>query len=487
MHTHTTQPLPLQPPGDVPPGAEALNRPGQADQPDLTENQVLAWADAFHATQGDWPRWDSGPIPGPHDETWFSVSAALMLGRRGFRPGESLAAFFFVRHGRARCIASEQTLSFARIKAWSRAWRKQTGRWPTVHSGEIPGQGGLTWCSVNKILRTGRAGLPAGTNLLVLRRAELQLPERLPLTEQLILEWAKAHYKRTGQWPASTSGRIKGAPAESWLAVSLALLRGSRGLYGHSSLNVFLRKHSRFKRTTSVPSLSISQVLDWADAHHARTGKWPNRVAGPIPQAPAESWRKVNAALSNGSRGLPGGSSLAQLLAARRGVRNCKQPPELSISQILAWADAFHARTGDWPNLTSGPIPEAPGETWGAVQLALKGGARGLPRTPRLSQLLAEHRGWRRAMRRSRLAVHQVLAWAKAFYARTGRWPAPEDGPIIEAAGETWMAVDVALQEGRRGLPRNSSLARLLVTKLAKTGSGSRLDDGPVIRNISPP
>jgi hypothetical protein len=91
--------------------AETPDRPRRRDPLDLTEHQVLAWADAFYASHGHWPRWDSGPIPESNGETWFSVSAALVLGRRGFRPGESLAAFLFVRHRRARCIASERKLS----------------------------------------------------------------------------------------------------------------------------------------------------------------------------------------------------------------------------------------------------------------------------------------------------------------------------------------------------------------------------------------
>src|SRR5947207_992133 len=35
---------------------------------------------------------------------------------------------------------------------------------------------------------------------------------------------------------------------------------------------------------------------------------------------------------------------------------------ELSIEQILAWADAYHQRTGRSPTCRSGAIPEAPGE-----------------------------------------------------------------------------------------------------------------------------
>src|SRR5262249_19229075 len=101
------------------------------------------------------------------------------------------------------------------------------------------------------------------------------------------------------------------------------------------------------------PPLSVSQILDWADAYHSRTGKWPNSATGPIPEAPGETWSSVNSALARGSRGLPGGSSLAQLLTEERGKQREQMPHRLSVGQILAWADAHHERTGRWPTAAS--------------------------------------------------------------------------------------------------------------------------------------
>jgi hypothetical protein len=85
---------------------------------------------------------------------------------------------------------------------------------------------------------------------------------------------------------------------------------------------------------------------------------------------------------------LPGGSSLAQLLAAERGVLNKSDLPRLTLKQIRAWAKAHRNRFGVWLNGRSGPIPEAPGETWKAVQMALVQGLRGLKGGSSLAQLL---------------------------------------------------------------------------------------------------
>jgi hypothetical protein len=61
-----------------------------------------------------------------------------------------------------------------------------------------------------------------------------------------------------------------------------------------------------------------------------------------------------------------------------------------------------------------------------------------------------------------RLSVGRVLAWARAYRARWGRWPTTASGVVAESPDTTWMAVNAALRQGSRGLPGVSSLARLL-------------------------
>jgi hypothetical protein len=68
------------------------------------------------------------------------------------------------------------------------------------------------------------------------------------------------------------------------------------------------------------PKLTVAQVLAWADAHRAHTGRWPTRMSGPVAFAPGETWGALDGALRQGCRALPGGDSLARLLARERGV-----------------------------------------------------------------------------------------------------------------------------------------------------------------------
>jgi hypothetical protein len=210
--------------------------------------------------------------------------------------------------------------------------------------------------------------------------------------------------------------------------------------------------------------LHLRQILAWADTHYERTGSWPNMRSGPIVGAGHATWKAIDSALRDGLRGMSRGSSLARLLAEKRGVRNRLNAPPLSRSQILRWAEAYHRATHKWPSSNSGPIAGAPGETWKGVDLALRHGYRGLPRGPSLAKLLADERKVRNRTNLPQLTPRQILAWADDHYRRVGDYPTSTSGPI-EGAGETWGSVNLALRYGYRGLPGGSSLSRLLRQK----------------------
>ena len=62
------------------------------------------------------------------------------------------------------------------------------------------------------------------------------------------------------------------------------------------------------------------QILGWADAYKLASAEWPKRNSGLVTDAD-ETWAGIYSALNLGLRGLPGGSSLAKLLAEQRGAR----------------------------------------------------------------------------------------------------------------------------------------------------------------------
>jgi hypothetical protein len=277
-----------------------------------------------------------------------------------------------------------------------------------------------------------------------------------------ILLWADAHYRRTGRWPSVLSGRVPEAPAETWSRINMALDHGYRGLRGGTTLSRLLARHRGSCAADRAPKLTVKQILAWADDHRRRTGQWPHVKSGPIHAVPGENWKRIDNALRWGLRGFPPGSSLARLLDRHRHVRNKKDAPILTERNILAWADAHHRRTGQWPTPESGPVVDAPEETWSGIGGALWQGTRGLPGGSSLRRFLTQYRGARNRKSPPRLTTAQILRWADAHIRRTGRRPTVYSGPIPGCPGETWCSVAKALERGRRGFTGKSSLARFL-------------------------
>jgi hypothetical protein len=242
----------------------------------------------------------------------------------------------------------------------------------------------------------------------------------------------------------------------------MALHLGTRGFPGGDTLARFLARHRGAPHPENLPDLTVPQILRWADQHHDRTGRWPTASSGPVASQDGLTWNAINTDLKLGCRGLPGGSSLARLLAEQRGARNRASLPRLTVERILEWADRHHARTGAWPVQGSGTVEGSGGESWLAVDRLLRRGGRGLPGGSSLPRLLAEARGVRNTSSLPKLTELQIIAWARAHQRRTGRWPSAGSGPIPEAPGEKWNAINLALFNGNRGLPGGSSLAQLL-------------------------
>jgi hypothetical protein len=452
---------------------------------ELSEPQILAWADAYHARTGQWPRSKSGLVRDQLGESWRKIDAALRYGLRGLTGGSSRARLLAQRRG-VRNLWDLPPFAIQQILAWSDNYRRRTGHWPMSKSGAVPEAPGETWRAADRALRIGIRGLPGGSSLarlLTAQRHARNLHHQPRLTIGRILTLADGHHRRTGSWPTSKSGTVREAPGENWGAVNIALQCGRRGLPAGSSLARLLAARRDVRNPKDLPRLTCRQVLAWARAHRRRTGGWPTATSGPIPEAPGETWGPVRSALLGGYRGLPVGLTLGRLIGARQSVPRGSSRPQLTLSRVLAWADAHHRCTGNWPRARTIPGPKAHGETWRTIDQALRTGQRGLTGGLSLARLLAEQRDvrsrhyapllrrrgiliWARALRNRaslpRLSVARVLAWAREHRRRMDSWPDRDSGPVTGVAGETWLAIDLALRFGHRGLPGGSSLTHLV-------------------------
>ena len=284
-------------------------------------------------------------------------------------------------------IEKRRPIRIEEVLAWADAHYAKYGAWPTLSSGEIPATG-LTWAGVNHCLWRGFRGLPGQTTLAKLLEKHRGVPfgRRPPdLSEEQVLAWADTHFAQTANGPRKSRGR---SPAQRKRGAPLAnaMRQGSRGFPPGSSLVELLAQ----RRGVCRPPLTEEQILAWAGTHFKATGRWP--VSSRATAQPAgETWAGIDRALRTGFRGLPGGSTLAQLLAQRCGVRNPMRLPPLTEQQILAWARAHFQATGQWPIKRSGAIAQSPGDTWVAIDKALRAERRGLPDGLSLAKLLREH------------------------------------------------------------------------------------------------
>ncbi len=212
-----------------------------------------------------------------------------------------------------------------------------------------------------------------------------------------------------------------------------------------------------------LPRYTYRKILCWADTYYEDAGRWPTHLSGPVVAAPGETWLAVDVALRNGQRAMSGGSSLAQLLAERRGVNNATNCPKLTVKKILSWIDDHHSQTGQWPNANSGQVLASRRDSWQAIDLALKQGHRSLRVRTSLAKLLKRHRRVGRHLRMPALTVEGILTLADEHHKQSGAWPNRNSGSIKGAPGESWRRIDLALQKGTRGLSGRATLAQLLV------------------------
>jgi len=218
------------------------------------------------------------------------------------------------------------------------AWIDRVALDPSVASSgqEAPvDMGGLSDLSVRDIVSAVRLETQAGQD-------ERRAP---PLDEQEIVRWAQGWHEDWGRWPTKhwePPKNWEGTPEqwrmatpyagreEKWKYLNLCLSIGRRGLPGGSSLAKLLRHLKKRPETVSE-----RQIRSWARAFFEEVGRWPNRHDGPTLKYSGYdvSWKGWDRALDRGLYGLPGGSSLSQLLRSlRRNLPRKKEQPELEAS-----------------------------------------------------------------------------------------------------------------------------------------------------------
>lgn len=278
------------------------------------------------------------------------------------------------------------------------------------------------------------------------------------LTEAAIIESAREYCRNHGRLPScQTTHSVPGMPNETWSGLDAALSEGVRGLPGKSSLSKL------FKNLKEELGLNLKEraILEAGRKYYYLHFRLPNeKTKDPVPDMPHENWKALDASLRAGSKGLPGGSSLAKLF------KNIKE--ELGfyyIDKILDAAKTYYKESQKFPtSTTEDPVPGMSNVTWKNLDARLRSGARCLPGNSSLSLLLepwkAEIQG---DISLSEFSIIRALEIFHEIYKKRPRYGSGQtDLDLVPGMpNENWHAIDAALRKGSRGLPGGSSLLKL--------------------------
>lgn len=175
-------------------------------------------------------------------------------------------------------------------------------------------------------------------------------------------------------------------------------------------------------------------------------------------------WKTIGIALFTGSRGLPGGSSLAKLRRRNTGIDTGRKSG-ISLTEDLVWQEilAFKKANGIFPSTNTKPKTSF-GITWSAMSGNLSSGYYGLPGGSSLAKLIEARTGKKRPDNRPLSAIQltedMIYERMKAFKSLRGFWPGVNKRHDPTDLG-SWPALADALKHGYRGLPGGSSLEQV--------------------------
>jgi hypothetical protein len=284
------------------------------------------------------------------------------------------------------------------------------------------------------------------------------------LSTSFILNLSDSFFVINGKWPKRNTGEAEGQQGLTWGIIDSSLRRGTNGLLGYSSLAQILFEERGVIHHLKRPKLRESLILEWAEKHYERTGKWPTHNSGKIPEVPGETWAKVRKALMNGYRGLKGGSSIEKLLWTKRQVRGQHAGNQLTYKIIIEYVMTHHDLCNKYPVSSSKWIIEKNKDSWQAIDMALRHGQRNLKQLEGGLSRLLEDSGLKRQRGKSypsRKKLIEIINTYKNKHLKN-KYPTKESGKIDGVLDMTWSAINEALKKGAiKGTP-SQTLAQFL-------------------------
>lgn len=263
-----------------------------------TIEQVKGWVEEYYNRTGKYPSCESGDII-EADTTWSKIDKYFIRKSRGLVDYDSLSDFIDKEFNRQKTIYTIQ-----QVKSWVEEYYNRTGKYPSEHSGNIPGTD-IAWCNISGYFRRQSKGLAGYESLLDFLNKEFE--HKIDYTIEQIKGWVEIYKNRTGKYPGGHSGDICGFDT-TWKKVDDYFRVGSRGLIGYDSLSDFICKE--FDRQIIH---TIEQAKSWIETYYNRTGKYPSKASGNILGVDI-TWRNIDGYFRHKSKGLVGYKSLSDFI-----------------------------------------------------------------------------------------------------------------------------------------------------------------------------
>ena len=285
-----------------------------------------------------------------------------------------------------------------------------------------------------------------------------------------------------GNLPSAASpGVLSRIPSVTWRQVNDAGTRGTHGLAEGRTLHHIL---------APLRHISEDHLRQEARTIFSEHGKFPTgRSQALIPGLFGQTWRSIDALSLKGGRGLAPGRTVSKILAPLRAElrktaikrqRPLLLKPALTEGALLAAAREHFRDYGDIPTRRSKePIPLLPGESWLAIDQAGFQGHRGLMKGRTLAVIFAPLREELRIG--IPLSKEMIIAEARAIHALHGVLPTRRTTLPPPTLHTTWVAINVALERGLRGLPGGDSLSKLLQPLRTELGLDKTLSEPAIL------
>jgi hypothetical protein len=307
--------------------------------PKLSLEMIREWIQKYIIKHNTKPTAKSGIVEFAEDEykgiTWAAIADAMSNGRRGLTGKLSLAQYIedeFKISNHCAC----KPLTDVVICDWIKKFIDKYKRKPTQNDEIIEFAGteynDIRWNTLNTMLWGGGRSLPGGSSLAQFINTHFGIQNRnFPsiLNSKLVYTWIEAYITKFGEKPTKTSGIVEFAEGEhkgiTWSTIDCTFKRGKRGL-PKSTLAQFIQNEFEIRSAGNSTLLTEELILKWANQYIIEHGNKPTAKSGVVKFAVGDhkniTWLAVDASLRKGRHGLPGKTSLANLIHEKIGIKN---------------------------------------------------------------------------------------------------------------------------------------------------------------------